>query len=263
MYFLANRQAIGSIWLENNDFTMTRFLPITLALALAGISSSGGAVVANQVGDLARYDFGSSAPPNASQIFTDFAGFDSMAVDDFTVTGPELRIMSVSGLFEARAGFASFAAVSGYQVSIFSDSSMAGSSLLGDTASRLVPLGSATSILQVGGGDHGLVSLAVDIVLPKAGTYWLGIAPVSSKAVTGQFFLQNGGADGPPGPGEANGVFSNPEEGYGIGPLTEANLDYAYLVTLVPEPATTGLLAIGVGGLLWRTRRRPQPRRRP
>ena len=212
-------------------------------------------VVSNQVGTLLDYDFDASTAPNASQIITDFSGFDSMAVDDFTVTGPELRLTNILALFEARGGFESFGAVAGYRVSIFSDPALAGSSLLGDTASVLISLGPDVTVTPADGGDHGLVNLPVDILLPTAGTYWLGVAPVASKSVAGQFYLQNSGAKGPIFSGGSDGFFANPDEGYGVGPLTEANLDFAYVVQIVPEPAAAGLLVIGSLGLLMRRRR--------
>jgi hypothetical protein len=222
---------------------------------LAVPSPAHATVVSNQVGEFLDYDFDTSSAPNASQIFTDFPGFDSMAVDDFTVTAAELHLGRITALFEARAGFESFQELDGYQLSIFSDPTLPGHSLLGNTASVLVTLAPDVTVTQLGGGDHGLVSLAVDIMLPAAGTYWLGIAPVSSKSVAGQFYLQNNGAKGPIVSGGSDGFFANPDEGYGIGPLTDANLDFAYVVQIVPEPAAAGLLVLGGLGLLLRRRR--------
>ena len=117
-------------------------------------------------------------------------------------------------------------------------------------AGAIAKLASAFVLLTL-----GLVNLAVDILLPAAGTYWLGVAPVSSKSVAGQFYLQNSGAKGPIFSGGSDGFFANPDEGYGIGPLTEADLDFAYVVQIVPEPAAAGLLALGGLGLLLRRRR--------
>ena len=230
-----------------------------------GVGDVEGAVVMNQIGNAAAYDFTAGSLPSPSQIFTDFANFDCAVLEDFTVDSSELGIGQVSGLFKAEGGFASFQDVDGFELNIFSDVNLAATSLTGNIASLVLVAGSGASVVQVidssGNGEYGLVNLNVNILLPSAGTYWLAISPKSLNA-TGQFLIPNGGASGDVTPGNANAMFANPGLGFGLGALSPLNLDYAYSVTAVPEPGSVGLWFSAGLGLCVRRRRGGRPSHR-
>lgn len=234
---------------------ITTFASLTLICALCG--SSEGAVVLNQIGDVDAYLFGAPPGPTPSQIFTDFPSYDCTLLEDFTVTSSELTIIRVSALFRAQGGFSSFADVQGYDLNIFSAANLAATSLAGDVASQVVLAAFGAEVTQVvdasGSDEYGLVSLEMDIALPSAGTYWLGVSPRSAVAATGQFLLMNSGATGAVTPGNANAQLANPGEGLGAGVLSALNLDYAYSISAVPEPAVSMLWALA--GCAWLCRR--------
>jgi hypothetical protein len=225
-----------------------------LALTIsASLGYSDGAVVLNQIGDLGAYNLQAAPGPTPSQIFTDFLGYDTAVLEDFTVSASDLKITNISALFRAQGGFVQFQNVQGYALNFFSQSALAANSLTGDVASLLVLSGSGASVTQIhgGGGEYGMVSLGVNVSLPAAGTYWVGVSPVSANSVTGQFLLLNSGATSP---GNMNAKLANPGEGFGLGALSLLNLDYAYSVTAVPEPAASSLLILG--GFAWLCRHR-------
>ena len=232
------------------------FSRISVAIA-GGTMMSGsvmGALVMDQIGQADVYVRG--LQPTLSQIFADgpdYAAYDCMAIDDFTVSQSGLRVTNVSALFQAGGGFDMFQGVAGYQLSFFSVAAAAGNDLAGDLGSLLVLSGAGASVTQVH-DDMAVVSLQVNITLPAAGTYWVGVSPVASTALVGNFYLQSSGAQGPVTPGNGNGMLANPGGGLGGGLLNLINVDYAYSITAIPEPSaiTLGLL----GGLACFRRRR-------
>jgi hypothetical protein len=102
--------------------------------------------------------------------------------------------------------------------------------------------------------EYGLVRLNVEVPMPSAGNYWVGISPAAPVS-SGQFFVMHGGAFATATPGNANGRLANPADGFGAGTLTATNLDYAYTVIIVPEPNVSALWLIGIFGGLWQHRR--------
>jgi hypothetical protein len=210
-------------------------------------------VVMDQIGIASAYSSGSTQAPSSSQIFPDFSAYDAMALDDFEVDQPGFVVDKVSGLFLSRAGFGAFGLVSSYQVSIFSSSALAGASLQGDVANLLLLPGAGVSVVPIGDEGLGLVEFETNILLPAAGTYWIGIAPVAASSV-GEFFLQNSGAQGAAAPGNGNGKFANPSLGHEQGAISGTTLDYAYRIRVVPEPSAFCLVFGGVA-LLGRRRR--------
>ena len=121
----------------------TVLLP-TLLILMAHPGQS--ALVIDQIGDPGLYNFAASIT-FTSQIFSDFPDSDSMAIDDFTVTGSQLRLTGVSALFEARAGIASFDSIPEYLVNIYTNPMDAGVGPLDANAalSLRVPSGPAAS----------------------------------------------------------------------------------------------------------------------
>lgn len=238
---------------------------MTLILGLgAGISEGayvlGRVEVLDQIGLIGSYDLNAGPGPTPSQFFTDFSDFDCAVLEDFTVTSDALEIANVSGLFRAVGGFRGFQNVTGYAVNIFSRPSHAATGLTGDVASLVVMAGSNAEVTEVvdAGGNHeyGLVSLEVNVLLPGAGKYWLGISPVSASAVSGQFLLMNSGGAVPLVSGDAGATFANPEEGFGLGVTSTLSTDHAYSVSMVPEPDPACLAMLG--GIGWLGKRRRQ-----
>lgn len=237
----------------------TVLLP-TLLILMAHPGQS--AMVMDQIGDADLYNTAASIT-FTSQIFSDFPNSDSMALDDFTVTGSQLRVTGVSALFEARAGIGSFNSIPEYRINLYTNPMDAGLSPLDTSAalSLLVPSGPAVSMNPIGATNFGVLALEVDIVLPGAGTYWIGVAPVTAKAVHGELYIQNNGMSGGPTPGGINGYFANPGEELGFGKISAQPVDFAYAVTVVPEPLAPGLFAISGLFLLRRQRERPRASR--
>lgn len=229
------------------------------ALLLFSTGSLHGALVLDQIGDPLAYDLELPAAPAISQIFTDFPDFSSMVIEDFNVASGGYEITRVSALFQAQAGFTAFQGVSGYALSIFSDPSLAASGLAGDVASLVVSAGSGASVTQIidpdNTGEYGLVSLDVSVLLPVAGTYWVGVAPVSAVGVTGQFSVVHDGAAGSTLPGPAGSRWANPQDAFDLGTITTLTREFAYSVTAVPEPSTTMLPLVSPALLLLRRRK--------
>lgn len=226
---------------------------------VASVEVARATVVLNQIGNPASYEFNGGLDSSPSQIFTDFPSFDSGVLEDFAVTSDQLELASVSVLFHSQGGFRSFDDVDGYQLNIFSDVDLAGASLFGDITHLLVLTGSGASVSQIidsgSGNEYGLVTLDVDISLPSAGTYWVGVSPKSALSATGQFLIPFGGATGSVTGGNADARLANPSEGFGLGSLSTLNEDYAYSVTTVPEPGYLPFLLIGGSALCLHRRR--------
>ncbi|NNC90460.1 MAG: hypothetical protein HKN82_18545 [Akkermansiaceae bacterium] len=233
-----------------------KILILLLVFTVAGLPARGAAVFPGAIPDPATFDPSEAVTPNVSQIFTDFPGFSSMSIDDLAVAATQRRIVNVTTLLRAQGGFPSFQEVTGYQVSVFSDPAAAGAGLEGDIASVLLAPGAGVSVIPFApaiSDEYGLVSLNLDILLPTAGTYWLGVAPVAASTVAGQFFTHNSPSGIPASPGNAR--FANPGGGFAVGPLTLIGAELAQEVVLIPEPAA-GLLLI-VAALAGFHRRRP------
>jgi hypothetical protein len=233
----------------------TRSLLIPLACLACGFPQAApGAVVMDQTGGLSPIDSSLLPPPGASQIFTDFPDFNCTVLEDFSVTSGELRITQVSVLFRAQEGFLKFQDIQSYYLNFFSDVELAGSGLAGDVRSVSIPAGASASVTQVtdtsGAHEFGLVVLDVDVPLPSAGNYWVGVSPVAANSVAGQFFVQTTttGTSGP-----ANARLANPGLGLGAGALSIPGNHYAYAVTAVPEPRAPAFWILGA--IWWFSRR--------
>ena len=233
----------------------TRCSELLCCLCIAFFTNrTSGAVLMDQIGTPENYTLGlgPKKPSQISPVTPEFfdPSFDSTILEDFTANSGELQVFHVSALFEAQGGFASFAGAFGYRVDVFSDPSLAGTSLVGDVASQFIIAGSGAGVTQIpdlsGLAEYGLVSLDVNINLTSAGTYWLGVS-VIAPFESGIFFLQHSGAATA---GNADAKFANPEDGFGLGPLIAADLDYAYAIEAIPEPVSALLGALGLAMLL-------------
>jgi hypothetical protein len=231
------------------------WVALTLACG-AGLSGTAvGVVVMDQIGDATVYNFETQPGPIASQLFPDFPDYDCAVLDDFTVTTDYLTITRIAALFSAQAGFSSFLSVQSYTVYIFSAANLATGNLTANVACVMQRTDEGVSVVEINHSDqYGLVNLVVNFALPAAGTYWVGVTPKSSVPED-NFFLLNNGATGAVTPGNANAQLANPGLGFGVGPLSSLNVDAAYAVTVVPEPAAITLWIIGSCGLLCRRRR--------
>lgn len=218
------------------------------------------ATVLDQIGDLSVYTFGLGIDPVPSQIYSDFSANDCAVVEDFTVTAVLRRITEVSVFFFAQQGEESFDRVEGYHLNIYSAPAEAGRQLAGDVVSRFLPP-AAVSVTKVRdpltGNDYGVVRLAVDLELPAAGTYWIGVSPQAAVSTGGDFRVAVANTVGTTDTGgEDNAEFANPSQGYGGAALTPLSADYAYVVVVVPEPGTASLLLLSTATLLIRHRPR-------
>jgi len=218
---------------------IARILILALSQGLGLTASLQGVTLIDQIGDPTTFELADSVFPNVSQIFSDFPAFDSLVLEDFEIDGEDLTVRSVQVLFFAQNGFASFDLVSEYRLGFFDDPSLASDSLLGNVASVSLPsLSEQVIVSRVGEGASGLVTLLGEWELPESGQYWVGVAPVAANSVAGQFFLANGGEGAMA--GGANGIFVNPDEGFGQGTSQDVATDFAVLVSTerIPEPNT-------------------------
>jgi hypothetical protein len=229
-----------------------------LALICSSPETCPAAVVLDQIGDLSGFDSSLLPPASPSQVYPDLVDFDTAVLEDFEVTANQLEIREISVLLRAQLGFTSFQDVTGYLLNIFSFNqiNLAGAALVGDVTSLTLVPGSGVSLTQItdqsGSHEFGLLKLDLNVVLPSAGRYWLGVSPVAAYGgEERQFFVQ--AAPAGVGPGDAK--IANPGEGLGAGALFSPGNNFAYAVTAVPEPASIAFGFLGFGWFLTRRRR--------
>lgn len=217
---------------------------------------SQGAVVLDLIGDVSAYTFGVLPGPAPGQIFTDFPTFNCTVLEEFSVAASELVINRVSILFLAQGGYDQFKNVERFSLNFYTAANRAATNLTGDVASQWLTTTTGASVTQVidptGSGEFGLVRLDVNITLPAAGTYWVGVSPQSAVAITGQFLVANANPSGTPTPGNSHADLANPGEGFGIGALSALGGDYAYTITAIPEPGSLSLLLLSSAAFLRR-----------
>lgn len=185
--------------------------------------------------------------------------FDITLIDDFTVNGSQLLVTNVTAHMGGWNGFQNShwtnpSIIRGFRVNIYSSIANAGNNIT--VASVDIAHGAATIGAGFGGANFDrVVSLAVNLALPGAGTYWVGVQGLMDFTGNGQIGVANSLWAGNT-PGGANAFQANPGEGFGQGKTFAANTDAAYAVEAVPEPATMLALGGGLAALLARRRRK-------
>ena len=186
------------------------------------------------------------------QEFGDFPDFSTYAVSDVEI-GSATTIDSVTTYFTNLGGTWPVGGSGSATFNIFSSTPGPGDDpSLGDTVDVTYSLNSDGFIEVTASGLNTAVA---------AGTYWIGLTPILDFGTFGQEFHQS--------TADLNGtatLFRNPGGGFGIGtdwgdaglfgsdPTYEAAIRVTSLKA-IPEPATAGLLAVGLVGLIARRRR--------
>jgi hypothetical protein len=229
-----------------------------LSIFLLAPSQGYAVLVLNHIHHVSGSNLSLLPNPAPSQIFPDAPLSNSLVIEDFTVTGADLRITRVSGLFRALAGFTSFQDVINYKI-IFDNSGTVSPTLAGNVANLTISPGVGVTVTQLLDGttayQYGRVDIDLDVLLPSAGQYWIGIAPIADSQK--QFFLMSAT---PPISGGQNARFVNPGEGFLQGPVVNLGHDAAYAVTAVPEPGALPLWLMGAACCLSKRSRRPSGR---
>ena len=240
---------------------MKLFLRPLLILALAsGVGASAhAAVVLNQILPAASYPEYNGF---TSQRFTD-AGYsyaNSAVVDDFTVTGSTLDLTSISAVVTGFGYyFTSFSNVTDWEVAIYSSLTAARANVTGDVFDVTIPVSAAmvSGTYAANGDNNALLTLPVNLQLPAAGTYYLGVMAQNSIYGNGEIGIYDAGTAG-----GFNAYQESPGAGANFGGVTETAIgkDAAYEIiggpATVPEPSSWVLLAGGIVGAACLVRRR-------
>ena len=189
-----------------------------------------------------------------AQIFPDQPLFSSMIIDDFEAVGP---ITSVSMAFELSdpAFFSRLpSAVRGWRISVFESVAAAERTSADFTdnalATVVVTQATYTTIGTVGNTTGFRVDFG-DLTLDAGvGLRWIGVAAILPAETQEQVFLLGNAQPVSYGGGAPNNaVFVNPGEQFGAWRSYALNLNAAYRVESVPEPAALTALALAVGML--------------
>lgn len=232
-------------------------------LAIGVVITFGSVANADVVLNNLSFTMGDHDVSQASQDFeASLNQFDVATIDDFTVTASQTLVQSVEVILSGwiPTGFTnanySNGVISSYRVEFYTSLAAATANLTGDAGSTSVAFGSSTVTVlgwtgQFAGAAH--VVLPVNVTLPGAGTYWMGIMPVMDFAAGGQI-----GVDTIlPALDNQNAYQANPAGGFAIpGNLKALNLDASYKIDAVPEPASMIALGLGVTALLARRRKK-------
>lgn len=235
--------------------TSTRFLLSLAALPLASLAQA--VVFMDQIGndpaDLPGNVFTSQRFQPGSQ------AFDIASIDDFTVVSPQ-TVRSVQAFVAGFGQAFSFANVQSWSVELYSSAQAAAGNLVGDIGHMELTSGFLLDLSYAPDVPHSaLLSLPIEIQLPAAGTYFVGVIAMLDSTV-GQVGVASSDFLSSPS-GLNNALRANPGGGFGQGPLFAASIDgfgvnLAYRVssTPVPEPATVLGIVAGIGCLLRRRR---------
>lgn len=228
-----------------------------LAVAMFAASADG-AVVINQILSPGDYPGGESSPGYLSQRFTDpaYTYANSVLVDDFTVTAATLDLTSITAVVDGFGfTFKSLSDVTGWEVAVYSSLNAAETNITGNVFdATLSPSAVTVSGTFANNGDNNaLLTLPVNILLPAAGTYYLGIIGVNSILNNGEIAVYTGGLTG-----GGNSYDMSPGQSTTSTALTK---DAAYEIiggpaSAVPEPSTWALISLGASLLAVALRRR-------
>ena len=193
-----------------------------------------------------RFETGTSATP-----------FSAAALDDFSVTASQLSLTQVQAFvigFPGASSFQGFNNIQNWEVDIYNSVAAGASNLTGNVASQVVAPGGVTlntgyaSSIQ----NSALLTIPVSITLPSAGTYWVSVI----GRMDSQFGQIGVGSSTSGTPGGNNGFIVNPGGGFGLtNNQQNEQVNFAYRVTAVPEPASMAALALGAAALLRRRRK--------
>lgn len=252
-----------------------KFLGITAVLALGTFASAD--LVMDQL------DFTRALPPDGTQMSTNISqvfgpgnsAFSSVTIDDFTVNASQLRVTKVDVIMSGwnGFGFGNFQGgpVTAFRVEFYSDPAAATGNLTGNRGSASVdPMDATVTLLNFSFPflSAGLIELPVDVLLPGAGTYWVGVIPVLnfSGGNIGVMATSNWSGNSGNFPGNRNAGIANPGGAFGLpgnyqDGLSDhlgnvAPLDAEYRINAVPEPASMIALGIGIAALVARRRRK-------
>ncbi|MCH7903427.1 MAG: PEP-CTERM sorting domain-containing protein [Armatimonadetes bacterium] len=235
-----------------------RFLGIGAVLALG--SFAGADVVLDHITGAVQADW---SEIYASQDFeAAWDEFDVNYIEDFTVTETQTNILQVDAIMGGYSGFLNAfftnGRVRGYRVEFYSSVATAAASLTGDVGSQTVLPGSVTVGPPLGWRfAESEVRIPVNVFLPGAGTYWVGVMGILDYDPGGQIAVVawNSGTFA----GGNNSVQVNPNGGFNFGGGTnfvDRHRDAAYRITGVPEPASMVALAMGAAALVAHRRRK-------
>ncbi len=191
-----------------------------------------------------------------SQEFGDAADFNIIAADDFTVpAGPGWNVESLASFFSTGNG--SGLDADGIRWTIWAD-------VGGQPGAEVLNVLGGAYDVNTGLADADLTALGNEVEL-SPGSYWFGSQIIGDISTFGQEF-QLGSNDGG---GSLNFLWNNPGGGLGLptgwvdangtinpgngNPFSDVtNLAFSIGGSIVPEPATLGLLALGGFALVFR-----------